>query len=576
VNALGILYLVLAGVAAVAASVHVAQAFLIRSDRTQAALAALCLGFGLFDLAITYSSEHTGAPRPTWEGWHLLAAASAAGLTVAVPLVGWLVLELPFTPARRAVMALTIGVGLMRLAGVSWLVAGDAPVTWERLHSLDNAWIALPSVACALLGGGVWAVEGFFSHRRGVRYARSLMIFGVMATLASLHGVGVTLGLVPPPDVFGLLTLPAVGFVQVLSSVRFVQAMQSGHQPAGDMARYEVLAKLGSGGMGDLFLARRKGPAGFLRDVVLKTLQGGNDAEARERFLAEARLAAQLRHPNIVDVYDLGSQPGGFFIVMEHIHGVTLSEALRRAGERGQPVPPDVVAELGAQMCRALSFAHAARVIHRDIKRQNVMVEFAGLVKLIDFGIAQEAGPALAPRRVVDGPEPRGREGLTQEGRVIGTPGYIAPERLEGHAATAASDLFAVGVVLYELLTNEAPFAAGSSTTFVEGVRARSFTRLASARPDASAALAGAVEQCLDAAPERRPASAAALQVMLEQALEGRRVDLAQWVNGLFPGERAGLKGKSSPRLAADAPTVTAAVPRSEAPTTPQRPAKGR
>ena len=185
----------------------------------------------------------------------------------------------------------------------------------------------------------------------------------------------------------------------------------------------------------------------------------------KERFLVEARVAAQLRHPNIVDVYDLGEQPGGFFIVMEHISGVTLSEILRRSEKLGRPIAPDVVAELGAQMCRALSFAHAAQVIHRDIKRSNVMVSFAGVLKLIDFGIAQEMPSSPSERATaVEGAAVSSGEGLTVGGSVVGTPGYIAPERYRGEPATVASDLFSVGVVLYELLA-QAPPDTGRDTS---------------------------------------------------------------------------------------------------------------
>lgn len=565
-NALGITYLVLFGVAVVLAAVHVAQAILIRSDRTQAILAIVCLGFGLFDLAITFSSEHTGHPQPTWIGWHLLASASAATLTVFVPMVAWMVLELKLNAARMAVLGVTIIVGVARVVGVAVLVRENGQLSWEQLHSLDHAWVAIPSVICAVIGGATWAIEGALATRKGIRYARPLAAFGVVGTTASLHGVGVTLGLIPPPDLFGLLTLPVVGFVQVLSSVRFVQALQSANQPAGDMARYEVRAKLGSGGMGEIFLARRKGPAGFLREVVLKTLHGsGSDPVSHERFLAEARLAAQLRHPNLVDVYDLGEQGDGFFIVMEHIAGVTLSEALGRATQRQQPIAPEVVAELGVQLCRALSFAHAAQVIHRDIKRQNVMVSFAGVLKVIDFGIAQEALPPLAERPTVEQSAPsRPGEGLTAADSIIGTAGYIAPERYLGLPATVSSDLFAAGVVLYELLAGRSPFPAGPNGAPAEGA---GITPLRQLRPDVSAPLAAAIEQCLEPTPEKRPPSAASLQVSLEQVLRGRRVDLAKWLAELFPSG-----GDDLALVATPSPTVT--LDRPDAHTTPHRPSE--
>lgn len=392
-----------------------------------------------------------------------------------------------------------------------------------------------------------------------------MAVFGSLALVASAHGAGVTLGLIPPPDLFGLLTLPALSFVQVLSSVRFVQALPTANQPGGELERYELLGKVGAGGMGEVFRARRRGPAGFLREVVVKTLKAGDEV-GRERFLVEARLAAQLRHPNIVDVYDLGEHPGGFFIVMELISGATLDAVLERSIELQRPIPPDVVAELGAQMCRALSFAHAAGVIHRDTKQHNVMVSYAGVLKLIDFGIAQEV---IAPleRRLPETPnaEPSGEPspGLTVEGGVVGTPGYIAPERYLGEPATVASDLFAVGVVLYELLAQRRPFKSRRPEAVVDAVHARGYERLATLRSDASPALIDAIERCLEPAPKDRPASAASLQALLEASLEGRRVDLAPWLEALM--------GSGAVRAAAALSVPTQLTPGSELPTKPER-----
>jgi serine/threonine-protein kinase len=307
------------------------------------------------------------------------------------------------------------------------------------------------------------------------------------------------------------------------------------------MARYQVLRQLGAGGMGDVFLARRKGPAGFLRDVVLKTLQrGSDDAEGKERFLAEARLAAQLRHPNIVDVYDLGEQPGGFFIVMEHIEGATLGEAIDRARELKVHIPCDVVAELATELCRALGHAHAARVVHRDIKPHNVMVAFTGVAKLIDFGIAQ------AQQR-------------QQENEIAGTPGYLSPERWMGGPGTPASDLFALGVTLYELLTSQRPFQHDDPRAFIASAEAGQYERLGTLRPDIPGTLAAAVHQCLLADPSKRPASAAALHALVEQSLIETRVDLAEWMRTLFgtPGTlRMPDTHPTTPIRRKDAPTV--------------------
>lgn len=562
-NALGISYLVLAGFAGVLACVHLAQGIVIRSDRTQFVLAALCLGFGLFDLAIAFSSAHTRAGASTWVGWHVMAAGSAAVLTVVVPMVAWQLFEVKLNRARQLVLGVAVVAGTARLISLCTLLGDSEQLTWEVFHSLEHPWVAATSILCPIIGGGSWAVEGALAGRRGVRSGWPMAVFGSVALVASVHGAGVTLGFIPPPDLFGLLTLPALSFVQVLSSVRFVQALQTANQPGGDLERYELLGKLGAGGMGEIFRARRRGPAGFLREVVVKTLVAGDEG-SKDRFLVEARLAAQLRHPNIVDVYDLGEHPGGFFIVMELISGVTLDAVLARSIERAQPIPVDVVAELGAQMCRALSFAHAAGVIHRDTKQQNVMVSYAGVLKLIDFGIAQEVIAPIEPRTQATNAAPSA--GLTQEGGVVGTPGYISPERLLGDPATVSSDLFAVGVVLYELLAQHRPFKARNPEAFVTAASERSFVRLSTLRSDASTALIDAIERCLEPTPNGRPASAASLQALLEASLEGRRVDLVAWLEGLVGGGPI--------RAAAALSVPTQLTPGSELPTRPQRRAR--
>ena len=560
-NALGILYLTLGGVALVAAAVHIAQALIIRSDRTQAVMAVVCLGFGVLDFAIAFTSETTGSAQPAWWGWHLVGAVTVAVLTVVVPMVPWLVLELKLTGPRRAVLALALATGAARVAGVSLLLASSQPISWERMHSLQHPWLAGVSVLCPIIAASTWLVEGALARARHARFGGSLTVFGLMGLTSSFYGVGVAVGICPPPDLFGLLSLPTVGFIQMLSSVRFIDAVRNSHQGVGDIDRYQVLRKLSSGGMGDVFLARRRGPAGFLRDVVLKTLQAGGDLSSKERFLVEARVAAQLRHPNIVDVYDLGEQPGGFFIVMELISGVTLNEILKRARRLHKPIPPDVVAELGIQICRALSFAHAAGVLHRDIKRQNVMVSFAGVLKLIDFGIAQEMAKAM-PEPVAPS-APGQSQGLTVGGSVVGTPGYIALERYEGQPASVASDLFSVGVVLYELLAQTPPFTGRTSEEFVNAIRRRA-PALGELRHELPQPLAAAVEQCLEPDAPRRPASATSLQAMLEVALVGCRVDLALWLTSLFPNGAAVLdeetiptaEGRTQVERPADLPTT--------------------
>jgi hypothetical protein len=204
--------------------------------------------------------------------------------------------------------------------------------------------------------------------------------------------------------------------------------------------RYDVGRGLGSGGMGEVFLARDRV---LRRDVALKVLrrQYAGDSEFAERFLREARSAASLSHPNIVQVYDRGeTEDGASYIAMEYVPGGTLKEKISREG----PLAAREAAALGAQVAEALGAAHDRGMVHRDIKPQNVLLTEKGDAKVADFGIAR-AGSSVT---------------ISKTGSVMGTAGYMSPEQALGEPATPKSDLYSLGVVLYEALTGELPFTA--------------------------------------------------------------------------------------------------------------------
>ncbi|HEX7170420.1 MAG TPA: protein kinase, partial [Rubrobacter sp.] len=204
--------------------------------------------------------------------------------------------------------------------------------------------------------------------------------------------------------------------------------------------RYDVRRGLGSGGMGEVFLARDRVLG---RDVALKVLrrQYAGDSEFAERFKREARSAASLSHPNIVQVYDRGeTDEGASYIAMEYVPGGTLKE---RISDRG-PLEASEAAALGAQVAEALGAAHDRGMVHRDIKPQNVLLTTRGDAKVADFGIAR-AGSSVT---------------ISKTGSVMGTAGYMSPEQALGEPATPRSDLYSLGVVLYEALTGELPFTA--------------------------------------------------------------------------------------------------------------------
>ena len=208
--------------------------------------------------------------------------------------------------------------------------------------------------------------------------------------------------------------------------------------------RYVVERPLGGGGMARVYLAHDEV---LDRDVALKILRDryAEDEEFVERFRREARSAASLSHPNIVAVYDRGrTEDGAYFIAMEYAPGGTLKERIRREGA----LTPAAAVGVAGQIADALWAAHEKGVIHRDIKSQNVLVTRSGDVKVADFGIARATSSASS--------------GATAEGFVLGTAGYMSPEQAKGEPVGPASDLYSLGVVLYEMLTGSLPYEAES------------------------------------------------------------------------------------------------------------------
>ena len=207
--------------------------------------------------------------------------------------------------------------------------------------------------------------------------------------------------------------------------------------------RYVLGESLGSGGMGEVYLAHDEV---LDRDVALKVLRShyAGDEEFAERFRREARSAASLSHPNIVQVYDRGeTEDGTSYIAMEYVPGGTLKEQIKRRG----PFGAGETATVGAQIAEALGAAHERGMIHRDIKPQNVLVSASGDLKVTDFGIARAASAVTS----------------SASSAIFGTAGYISPEQALGEPVGPASDLYSLGVILYEMLTGELPFTADNS-----------------------------------------------------------------------------------------------------------------
>ncbi|MGH2868553.1 MAG: Stk1 family PASTA domain-containing Ser/Thr kinase [Solirubrobacteraceae bacterium] len=207
--------------------------------------------------------------------------------------------------------------------------------------------------------------------------------------------------------------------------------------------RYKVLARLGSGGMADVFLAEDQQLG---RKVALKLLHGrfAADPDFVERFRREAQAAAGLQHPQVVSVYDRGSWDDTYYIAMEYLPGRTLKQLIREEA----PLPPVRAIDIALQILKAARFAHRRGVIHRDLKPHNVIVDDADQAKVTDFGIARA-----------------GASDMTETGSIMGTAQYLSPEQAQGRSVQAGSDLYSIGVVLYEMLTGRVPFDADAAVT---------------------------------------------------------------------------------------------------------------
>jgi eukaryotic-like serine/threonine-protein kinase len=251
--------------------------------------------------------------------------------------------------------------------------------------------------------------------------------------------------------------------------------------------RYRILSRLGDGGMGAVYRAEQLAVG---RTVALKVLhrEFARDEEFVQRFQQEARLAATLNHPRLTTVFDFDqSEDGSLFIVMEYLEGTQLSDLIRRSG----PLEIARAVRLAIQIAEGIEAAHAAGVIHRDIKPQNIMVLAPGDdVKLMDFGIA----------RMNDGRDVQ----LTRAGTMMGTPLYMAPEQIEGGAVSDKTDIYAFGVVLYEMLSGQTPFSGPTSAAVLAKQLNEPPRPLRAVRPDVPAVLERIVMQALDKDPEYR------------------------------------------------------------------------
>jgi eukaryotic-like serine/threonine-protein kinase len=278
--------------------------------------------------------------------------------------------------------------------------------------------------------------------------------------------------------------------------------------PGARLGPYEILSAIGAGGMGEVYRAR---DTRLERDVALKVLPATAlaDETARARLVREARLASKLNHPHICTIYDVGEADLHTFIAMELVEGESLSDRVARGA-----LPIDEVVAYGQQMAGALAHAHAKGVVHRDFKSANVVVTSEGQVKVLDFGLAKR----LAADGLADGTT-LSRQSLTEAGVVAGTLAYMAPEQLRGQPADARSDIWALGVVLYELVAGQRPFQGKTGFELSSAILTQPVPAVPASVP---APLAAVVDRCLAKEPGERYQRADDVRAALDAAVSGQ------------------------------------------------------
>ena len=262
--------------------------------------------------------------------------------------------------------------------------------------------------------------------------------------------------------------------------------------------RYRLEARIAAGGMSTVYRALDET---LERQVAVKLMnrEVASDSDQLERFRREARAVAQLSHPHIVGVIDAGEDDSRPYIVLEYVEGETLKERIRRLGR----LPITEAVAYAIEIARALGAAHARHIVHRDVKPQNVLIDHEGSAKVTDFGIA----------RTLE------EDGLTADGRVLGTTDYVSPEQALGQHVTGQSDLYSLGVVLYEMLTGEVPFKGESQVAVAMKHVRETIPDVQLSRPEVSAALAGVLETATAKRLDERYADDAELIADLEDVL---------------------------------------------------------
>jgi serine/threonine protein kinase len=316
--------------------------------------------------------------------------------------------------------------------------------------------------------------------------------------------------------------------------------------PGTPIGKYLVHRKLAEGGMAELYLCSSLGPEGFEKEVVIKRIRPflSSDPEFVRMFIAEARLASRLNHPNLVQIFDFDKHQDSYYLAMEHVRGHSLSELRKRCKARMVAIPPTLVAHIGAEVARGLHHAHRLTengcplgLVHRDVTPHNVLLSFDGAVKLTDFGIAKAS------------------DRLTSPGRLKGKLAYMSPEQSRGERVDARTDVFALGIVLWEMMTGGRLFEGDSDMAVLQAVRGSAIPSVARLNPDVPLDLDGAVMKALARKPELRHQSAqeferALAQCVLQNARTLEDTDVAGFVRMLFADECSSPASRASQPVA--------------------------
>src|SRR4051812_40295545 len=275
--------------------------------------------------------------------------------------------------------------------------------------------------------------------------------------------------------------------------------------------RYRIVRKIADGGMAEIFLAVQRGAEGFERPVVLKRILAAlvADPQFRNLMIDEAHVAMSLNHSNIAQVLDLGHAGGRYFLVLEFVDGWDLNLIINRVNAASFSLPPELALYIAAEVCRALSYAHAKTrdgkplgIVHRDVTPHNVLVSDHGEVKLTDFGIAKALG----------------RRERTGAGIIKGKLAFMSPEQAAGTPLDARSDLFSVGTMLYLMFTGRRPFDAGTDLETVLRVQQCEFPPPSSVKPDLAPEIDRIIQRAMKRAPAERYQTAEELLVDVEAA----------------------------------------------------------